>query len=99
MTVMMTDFGIPCPFFLLTGLKCPGCGISRMLIAIIQGDLRAAFYHNAFIFVTLPITVAFLVWNEICYVKNKNTGSKVINTLLWTEIASALIFGIVRNLI
>lgn len=97
--VMISGLGIPCPFYLFTGLKCPGCGISRMLIAILQGDLHSAFHYNSFLFLTLPIIVACLVWNEICYVKNKNTGSKVINAVLWVEIASALIFGIVRNLI
>lgn len=29
-----------CPIFLVTGIPCPGCGLSRATAALLQGDLR-----------------------------------------------------------
>jgi uncharacterized protein DUF2752 len=35
-----------CPFRLLTGLPCPGCGLTRSLVSLLHGDLSAAvFFH------------------------------------------------------
>ncbi len=35
-----------CPFKLLTGFPCPGCGITKSLIFLYQGDLVKSFsYH------------------------------------------------------
>jgi uncharacterized protein DUF2752 len=31
-----------CPFRLLTGLPCPGCGLTRSLVSLMHGDLSAA---------------------------------------------------------
>ena len=45
-----------CPFYLLTGWKCPGCGTLRALSAVLHGDLRAAWnYAPAFPFSLLVI--------------------------------------------
>ena len=58
----LTGLGIPCPFHLLTGLNCPGCGVSRMLLSLMEGDLNAAFGHNAVLLCLLPVLAAlFLV--------------------------------------
>ena len=40
--VSLTHWSIPCIVYQLTGLQCPGCGISRMLLAMLHGDFRAA---------------------------------------------------------
>ncbi|CAN5437817.1 DUF2752 domain-containing protein [soil metagenome] len=49
----------PCPFKLLTGWNCPGCGGLRMTHDLLNGDFSAAIVDNAFLLVGLP---ALLVW-------------------------------------
>ena len=44
-----------CPFFALTGLKCPGCGGQRAVIALIHGDIMSALRHNLLAVVGLPL--------------------------------------------
>jgi hypothetical protein len=40
------DGPLLCPFRLLTGLPCPGCGMTRSVVALAHGDLQSSlFYH------------------------------------------------------
>ena len=58
--VSLTHWSIPCIVYQLTGLQCPGCGISRMLLAMLHGDFRAAFSFHPFLFATWPF-IAYLI--------------------------------------
>jgi hypothetical protein len=40
--------GWPCAFRQATGIPCPGCGLSRALAALLQGDWRTAVAFHAF---------------------------------------------------
>lgn len=42
----LTGWSLPCPFHYLTGLSCPGCGLTRLLLALAEGNLPAAFAAN-----------------------------------------------------
>lgn len=37
-----------CPFKLLTGMPCAGCGITKSLIFFYQGNLAKSLYYHAF---------------------------------------------------
>ena len=98
--VITTKLYIPCVFKLLTGFKCPGCGITHMLVALFHCDFSAAFYSNEMLFVALPFAAAFYIADEICYIKNgkriKRTG--LTDVLQYIFLALLIIFGIVRNI-
>ena len=52
-----------CPFRTLTGLDCPGCGGTRALYALTQGDLGLALQHNVVTVVALPLlALAWVLW-------------------------------------
>jgi Protein of unknown function (DUF2752) len=38
-----------CPFHVITGLNCPGCGMTRGFNALFQGDVLGALHFNALI--------------------------------------------------
>lgn len=46
-----------CPFFLLTGYKCPGCGSQRAFYHLFNGDLTTAFKYNPLIMILLPYII------------------------------------------
>lgn len=45
-----------CPFFRLTGVPCPGCGLTRACLLLLKGDIRASIKFHAF----APIFVVFI---------------------------------------
>lgn len=48
-----------CPFFVLTDLKCPGCGSQRAIHSLLHLDFVSAFKHNAMLVVSIPLLVVY----------------------------------------
>ena len=95
----VTKIGIPCPFRFVTGLQCPGCGISRMLISLAHLDLVSAFHYNPFILLTSPILLFIIFYADYRYIKTGDGSLGKWNFFLIAELAGLLIFGIVRNIV
>ena len=58
-----------CPFYVLTSLKCPGCGSQRALHALLNGDISKAFSYNALLVLSIPL-VLILGYAELIRKKN-----------------------------
>lgn len=88
--------GIPCPFRLMTGWKCPGCGVTHMLMALSRLDFAAAREENVFLFYTSPVIFFEILFAAYLYLKNKKMPR-------WNEAFLAffcvllLAFGVYRN--
>lgn len=93
-------FGLPCFFHKITGLYCPGCGVTRMFNDIISFDFQSAFHDNPVIFCGLPFIIYFLVKYLYYYLLDKHfTPNKIENIILYCYIVILIIYGIVRNII
>lgn len=52
-----------CPFHYVTGYSCPGCGITRGVIAIMRGNFTEAAKHNLNSFpISIVITISFILF-------------------------------------
>lgn len=52
-----------CPFKMMTGQDCPGCGATRALAALLHGHPGVAADHNLLFVLALPVViVGFVVW-------------------------------------
>lgn len=47
-------FAPKCPFYLFTGYQCPSCGVQRAVHALLNGDIKVAFWHNPFLAFAIP---------------------------------------------
>ncbi len=97
--VLCTGWGIPCPFYTLTGFLCPACGVSRMIVALVRLDFLAALKHHALLLVTLPMLLFCLIYPDVRYILKGERRLGWVSVLLWIEVGLLLIFGIVRNFI
>lgn len=88
-----------CPFYLITGLRCPGCGLQRALHALLQGRWLEAIHYNYFIFVILPYISLLIAQSFYPFGKEKrNLEKKDKNKRFnyWCA-ASAFIWLVLRN--
>lgn len=94
------NIGIPCLFHKFTGLLCPGCGITRMILAILHLDFKSAFQYNQVVFIFSPIILYFIIRLYVSWLKSENYKLSLIeNIVVYIMLTILLIFGIVRNII
>ena len=101
--------GIPCVFYKGTeyifkllkinheGIKCAGCGLSRMLISIVKLDFVSAFWYNPFLFVTGPLLIVYLAAEKIKYIITGKQDMGKWQIFLYIEGGLAVLYMILRN--
>lgn len=67
-------FAIPCMFRTLTGFKCPGCGITHMLVAELQFNFAQAYAANPALYLLQPVIGYFIGKMYICWFLDKSAG-------------------------
>lgn len=98
--VVRTGLALPCPLHAVTGLQCPGCGVTRMCLALLRLDLSAAWGANPGLLLLLPLIFALFLKMAVSYVKTgRKRPTKGENMAIWTLVALLLAYGVVRNLI
>ena len=94
----LTGFGIPCIFRTVTGLLCPGCGMTHAMAAAFHGNFRQAMYYNALSLTLLPIILIYLVIKLIQYViKGTDTFKPLEIVFLTICLAVCLGYFLLRN--
>jgi len=63
------EFGIPCPFYTITGLLCPGCGMFRAIGALLGAAVWQAVRYNALAVILLPVLAIYRIRDTIRYVR------------------------------
>ena len=95
--ICVTGISIPCVFHLITGLRCPGCGVTTMLYKILHLDFEQAFIANPFLFVTSPLLLLQGGYAAYRYFMGKGL-SRRNEILLYIYCAALCVFGVLRNL-
>ena len=71
---VLFKFGIviPCVFYELTGLYCPGCGVTRMIFSLLKLDFYQAFRYNILVFLFIPFILVCVIDFIIKKLNNKS---------------------------
>ncbi|MGE0730506.1 MAG: DUF2752 domain-containing protein [Acidimicrobiia bacterium] len=87
-----------CPFRAITGLDCPGCGMTRGLSAFVRGRPGTAADFNLLLIASLPLVAyAYLVWLAAAFGRRLPVPRPGRGTYLVVG-ALAVAFSVVRNL-
>lgn len=88
---------LPCLFHRMTGLYCPGCGLTRAMHALVHFDLPRAIRMNAFFILSAPIFF-LLTWRM--YRPLPASLEKLAKPLAnpWPWVFAVPLFAVVRNL-
>lgn len=100
--VRQTGLAIPCPVRLITGHNCPGCGVTRMCLALLRGDLSAAYAVNRGLFLVLPalaVLLGVVLYRYVRADRTKGLSRTVEHWLSWVLLVYLLGWGILRNVL
>lgn len=96
--ITLTDVGIPCIFRLITGLYCPGCGITTMFLRLARLDFIGAFHANAAVLCLSPFWIIYGIVKIFFSPKWTENNSIAEKVLIWSSLILLILFGIMRNI-
>lgn len=82
---------LPCIFNKITGLYCPGCGMTRAVNSCFNFNFYQALRFNALLFITPPMLGAY-------YLANYSKKTKTAKAILIIMLTIAIGYGVLRNL-
>lgn len=90
------DAGGPllCPYRALTGLACPGCGLTRATHYLLRGDVATAWVHNPLLFLGVPLALGFAL---APLALSEPLATRWRTRLGWLALALTLAFWVWRN--
>ncbi len=87
-----------CPFRMLTGFNCPGCGSTRGLHRLLHGDVVAAFEFNPLLIISLPFLLYALMRYTSAALRGQPLNWNRLNArYISTLIVVIISFWIFRN--
>ena len=90
-------FFIKCPLHKYFGLDCPGCGATRMAVAMIHGNYYQAFRFNPLIFFLLP-EMFIMVSYALGIIEFEGKYQKIYLKCVEIIGVMAVVFFVLRNI-
>jgi uncharacterized protein DUF2752 len=88
-----------CPIYEAFHLKCPGCGATRALAALLQGHVDEAMHLNALAMLLLPVAAAYSFYWYWRFVRRGGYRRlPVPQEAVYLALAAASVFTVLRNL-
>ncbi len=81
-------FKLGCPLKFVTGISCPGCGMTRAYLSLLHGDVKGAFFYHPLFFV-LPLAL-------VVYWARSIVGQRKCDIIMAILILSLLILYVYR---
>ena len=92
-----TGMSLPCVWDMQFGVKCAGCGMTRMFKSMFRFDFISAFFYNPFMF------IMFFGWNiagALCLMgKMEKVKPRSFRIAAVVCLIASAVFSIIRNFI
>lgn len=89
-----SDLAPKCPFWLLTGYYCPGCGSQRAIHCFLNGSIWEGMQHN---YLLLP-SLVYVILLTVAPRNGKLIKALTSSTACWILFAVFMAWWLVRNL-
>ena len=80
----VSNFFPKCPFYIMTGLFCPGCGSQRAIHDMMHLNIFEAINHNSLMFFTFTFGIGLYLYSK-----------KKFSDLIYHPKSPLIIFGII----
>jgi len=98
-SIHITGWAVPCLFRQVTGLKCPGCGVTTMCLALLRLDIAAAWQANPGLLLISPLLLLVLGSLVVQYVRSGSwKTARWQNICLAVMLVWLLLYGVLRNI-
>lgn len=88
-----------CPFLMLTGWWCPGCGALRGTHDLLHGDVAGAAARNPLLLLAAPyLVVALVAWLLRRSGRRVPRSTSAPPWVIWAIFVVVIGFGVLRNL-
>lgn len=87
-----------CPLNQMTGLYCPGCGITRASHQLLRGHLLAALALNPLVFLIVPVLLYSLYIELSNALGYQHAWPRAFLRWKWAFPLLLALFGVVRNI-
>lgn len=88
---------IPCIIRLTTGVKCPGCGMTRSVHYLANGNIKMAMWYNLMLIPGI-LVLCYSGYRYLRYIiKDEDITTKTLSIILAIFLVVIIIFGITRN--
>ncbi len=96
LAVVFVLFFYKCPIKLITGINCPGCGMTRAFKSAVMLDFAGAFSYHPMFFV-IAAEVVYYIFSR--YIIKKRFSEKTENTVLIVTAVLMILLWIYRQFI
>jgi hypothetical protein len=88
-----------CPFYLVTGCYCPGCGLTRAFHQLLNGNIIAALDYNIMVSFWVPFFTYLGISLLLIGIRGKGLPRFIPpNVLIWSFVIFLMVFWVVRNI-
>ncbi|WP_158534960.1 DUF2752 domain-containing protein [Mucilaginibacter hurinus] len=88
-----------CPFRVLTGFDCPGCGSQRAAHALLHADVVGAIGHNLLLVISMPLLVVHWGYKIASLIKKQKLQWPLLYHRATPKVVFVIVvaFWIIRN--
>ena len=84
-----------CPFYVLTGWKCPSCGVTRAAYHLMHGSVSEAIAFNPALLALVPLAIAICA---LACMRPSPKHDRALAWAVWTWVALYCAWWIIRNI-
>lgn len=85
-------FSVPlCPFAVLTGQPCPGCGLTRATLALLRGDVAGSLHFHPLAMIISPLVAGIVAYDVAVYVRRGRSAATQTLQGRWVTVGAVVL--------